>query len=646
MGDFDKLLEPGRIGSLTLKNRMITTAMVTLYADEKGLPTERYIRYHEEKARGGWGLVITEDYAITPTGRTFDRLPGLWSDEQVPAHAEFVRRVHAAGGTICCQLFHPGRQTSCAVAGERPIAPSAVRDAAMPDVPREMTQTDIDSVVKAFGEAARRVKECGFDMVELHGAHGYLLGQFFSSHTNKRTDRYGGSLGNRARFALEVLAAVRGAVGSDYPISYRLNVNDCVEHGVTPQEARVLARLLEKGGVDFLNCSQGIYESTHMIIPPAAIGHAHFSDDAAVIHDAVSIPTSTVGRINDPYMAESLLGSKADFISMGRASLADPFFPSKVAQGTPERIITCIGCCRGCLGEENRGRPLCCIVNPRTGFEGRYVVEPAEVPGTVLVVGGGVAGCEAAIVAAERGHRVSVWEASSCLGGQWRVASVPPGKEDFSSFVAWQGNRMRELGIRVEYGKRADAASVAASRPDAVILATGSTTAYPPIPGLRDSGVVVDARDVLAGACSVQGSIAVLGGGLVGAETAELLAEQGNSVTVFEMLPEVAADCEPNPKVFLLEALRRGQVKLRPSCRILEIQGGKVVFQGKGNEAESEQFDHIVVALGALPRKSLADDLAAAGFKGPIVPAGDETGVKDGLLNIREGYEAGLRVLA
>ena len=641
MGSYDLLLAPGRIGSMRVKNRMVCTAMVTQYCDEDGMPTEQYIRYHEEKARGGWGLQITEDYAITPTGKTFARLPGLWSDAQVPAHAEFVRRVHRAGGCVAAQLVHPGRETSSSVAGAQPVAPSAVCEPSLDETPRELSREEIHGLVESFAAAAGRAARCGFDAVELHGAHGYLLGHFLSPASNKRSDEYGGTLRNRARFAVEVVRAVRGAVGPNFPIIYRLNVDDCIEGGLTVREAQAAARLLEEAGVDMLNCSQGVYASVDAIIPSAATPRAAFAENAAAIKRVVDIPVSAVGRINDPDVAEALLASGAcDFISMGRASLADPHFPRKVQQGRAEDIVQCVGCCRGCSGQNNRGQRVACVLNPYTGREGTYDVTPVEKPKNVVVAGGGIAGCEAAIAAARRGHRVTLLERDAKLGGQWNLAAVPPGKQDYGSFVAWQACQLRKLGVDVRLGRDATVDAVLALAPDSVVVATGSDSWHPGIPGLVECAV--DAREILSGAKSVSGEIAVLGGGLVGAETAALLAEAGNAVTIVEMRGELAPDAEPTPRKHLAGVLGSHGARVQLGARVLEIASGKVLVEQAGEEAALGPFDAIVTAFGSKPRSTLATQLSALGME--VSTVGDARAVRDAFSDVREGFEAGLAV--
>lgn len=648
-GNFKHLLSPAAIGQLTVRNRMIATALVTDFADEDGLPTEQYIRYHEEKARGGWGLVITEDYAILPDGKSHARLPGLWDDSQIGPHTEFVRRVHEAGGTIGVQLFHPGRATTQELAQGNLMAPSPVRDPMMTETPREMDEADIRRVVKAFADAASRAKACGFDLVEIHGAHGYLIGQFFSGFSNKRCGEYGGTLEDRAKFALEVVRAVREAVGPGYPLSFRLGVNDHVQGGVTPFEARIIARLLEREGIDLINCSQGVPASRDVITPPSDIPAARYVAQAATVKSAVSVPIAVVGRICDPLVAEEILASGlSDFVAMGREALADPYFPKKVEQGRPEDIVQCIGCLRGCAGESRRGRSVRCMLNPNTGREAEYDAaygsRSREDAKRVLVIGGGIAGMQAALTANAQGHSVELVEKSGVLGGQWRLASVPPGKECLASFCAWQKRQLEKSGVSILLNTRATSRMVVERNPDAVIVATGSVPLVPPIPGLQRSLHVVGARSVLSGSVAVFGKVAVLGGGSVGAETAALLAEQGCEVTIVEMAPELAADEEPLPRKHLMGFLQKHAVAMMPNTKVIAVEDGNIQVEGQDGRETLQGFEAIVTAFGACCDSSLAEEIRATSYAGRVIVVGDARCVASGFENLRDAHEAALRL--
>ena len=413
-----KVFEPGRIGSLEIKNRLVVSAMSSHLGNPDGTPNEEVTRYLEAKARGGWGLIFTEDLGVTVDAGCDPVVGSLWNDAQIPAWTETVKRVHAAGGLMGAQIYHAGRQRTLKAYDSHPVAPSAIKEPTMNYVPRALTVEEIHELVEAFAQCARRAKECGFDCVEIHGAHGYLINQFMSPFSNKRNDDYGGTLINRMRFPLEVIAAVRAQVGPDYPITFRMNTSDGMDGGIEVPEAIVMAKMLEEAGVDALHCSQGTYASKQAIIAPGFIPVMNYSGNAAAIKASVDIPVIAVGRYNDVYMSESMLrDGKADFIAMARASLADPELPNKAKEGRVEEIIHCIGCNQGCTGETAVGNPVNCIANPHTCRETMYDLSPAAEPKKVFIAGAGVSGLAAAYGAAERGHKVTVFEASDEIGG-------------------------------------------------------------------------------------------------------------------------------------------------------------------------------------------------------------------------------------
>ena len=519
-----KAFEPFRIGKLELKNRLVVSAMVTNYCNPDGTPTEKYLAYHEHKARGGWGLIITEDYAIAPKAGGFTRLPGLWEGSQIQPHQELTRRVHQAGGKIVAQIYHAGRETSSAITGERPVGPSPIREPSMPETPRELTVEEIHQLVEPFGDCARRAQQAGFDGVEVHGAHGYLVGAFASPFANKRCDEYGGTIQNRARFAVEIIRNIKQKCGADFPVLYRMSAVEYVPGGLEIEEAKVLARLVEKAGADCIHCSQGVYASTQHIIPPSVVARGAYVQNAAAIKSAVHIPVIAVGRINDIQMAESILQSgQADLVTMARASLADPEMPKKIQEGREDEVLRCIGCLQGCAGENGKGHCVRCLVNPLTGMEDVYDFSPAKERKRVLVIGGGVSGCEAAITAAQKGHRMTLLEKSGQLGGQWIPASMPVGKSEFTSLLLWQKTMLEKLHVQVLLNTQADGELIRLYEPDAVVVATGSKPFVPGFLKGADQDFVVNAHDVLLGKVEVQGKVVVVGGGLVGAETADTL---------------------------------------------------------------------------------------------------------------------------
>jgi 2,4-dienoyl-CoA reductase-like NADH-dependent reductase (Old Yellow Enzyme family)/thioredoxin reductase len=637
-----KIFEPIKINKLEIKNRLVVSAMVTNYIGNNGEATEKFIAYHERKAQGGFGLILPEDYVVSPEAGGFSGLPGLWKDEQIASHKRLTERVHDAGARIFAQIYHAGRETTSAVNGVRCSAPSAIPDPVMGEIPHELTKSEIHEIEIMFGECALRAKKAGFDGVEIHGAHGYLIGQFNSPFSNKRTDEYGGSIENRCRFMVEVIEEVRKQVGDDYPIQLRISADEFVDGGLTIEDSKIIAMIAEQAGIDSIHVSQGIYASSRFITPPSCVPHAVFTDNAAAIKSVVSIPVIAVGRINDPMIAESVIRSgKADMCSMARASLADPYLPLKAKEGRFCEINRCIGCLQGCTGEESKGQPVRCLVNPLTGMEDEYELAVAKKPKKVIVVGGGVAGCEAAIVAAKRGHDVTIFEKSGELGGQWIAAAIPVGKGDFTSFLRWQKVMLEKLGVKIKYNMAADRETVDSYCPDAVILAYGSDVSVPPIPGLREFGVF--AEDVLRGRKEFGKRTVVIGGGLVGAETADHIAFHGASeVSIIEMLPRIAGDGEEASVYFLKDRLAKKNVRIYTSAKVSAVTEHAVSFMKEDKQEIITDVDTIIIATGRRANPALSESFNSSSYE--VVTVGDALRAKNGYRDIREGFEAGLHI--
>lgn len=454
-------------------------------------------------------------------------------------------------------------------------------------------------------------------------------------------DAYGGTIHNRTRFPVEIVQNIRAKCGNAFPILYRMSSVEYVEGGLEIQESMAIAQILEEAGVDCIHCSQGVYGSIEYILPSSSIPKASYVENAANIKSVVSIPVIAVGRINDPFLAESIVASgKADMCTMARASLADPELPNKTAAGKFREILHCIGCMQGCIGENNKGNGVRCLMNPLTGMEDEYVVEPAKVKKHVLVVGGGVAGCETAVIAAQRGHRVTLLEKTGTLGGQWLLAAVPPGKSEFTNLVSWQGHMIEKLGVKVVYHTEATREIVDSYHPDVVVNAIGSNPSMPPVPGLNE--YTCTARQILSGEIPAGKYIVVIGGGLVGAETADHLAVHGHQVTVIEMMPQIMADGEPTPTMLMLRRYDRYGVKVLTSAKVKEIGKTSVTYEKDGTEGTVEQVDTIINAMGRKADLSLLAQLEGSGYE--IISVGDAKEAKSGYLGIREGYEAGLRI--
>lgn len=542
---FDHLFTPITIRGKVIKNRFTVPAMVTDYCNIDGTATERYLAYHEAKAKGGWGLIITEDYNISPEGHGFKATAGLWNDAQIASHSELPPRVHKYGATILAQIYHCGRQTNTGALPEgcKARSSTAIMCPFSDTMPEPFTTEEVKEMVSKYGDTALRAKKCGFDGVEIHAAHGYLITQFFSPYSNKRVDEYGGNFWNRTRFAREIVADIREKCGYDFIIDMRLSADEFVEGGLTIEDTKAIARMMEECSVDMLHISIGNYLAVDKNIVSSHHPHAWFTDWSKAVKEVVNIPCIVVSRINDPFLADSVLASgRADFVAMGRQSLCDPELPNKTKEGRFEDMRRCIGCNDGCIGILFTDNPIKCVLNPTLGREYEGEIAPAEIKKYVAIIGAGPAGLYAAIAAAKAGHKVTVYEKAAHAGGQFYYASIPPCKGELTDFIVWQTSQCKKLGVEIKYNTEATASMIKAGCFDSVILATGGVPKTPKIPGLAESTNVVTAIDVLGGKVKPGANCVIIGGGQVGAETGHFLAQMLRNVSILEMRDGIALD--------------------------------------------------------------------------------------------------------
>ncbi len=606
------MAKPFTIKNVTFKNRFGVSAMVVNMCSKDGMATEQWIRYHEEKARGGFGLIITEDYAVCEAGKGFANLAGLWNDSQIPSHAELTRRVHNLGAKIFAQIYHAGRQTSSAITGHEVEAPSAVACNVMPEIPRELSREDIHAIVEMFGDTALRAKKAGFDGVEVHGAHGYLIAEFLSPFANKRVDEYGGCLANRLRFPLEIIANIRKKVGDDFIIQFKLSCHEPINGGNKIADTKAIAMALEAAGVDSIDASHGSYDDSGSITPPYLAPHAVFADLAAELRKVVDIPIMTVGRINDPLVAEQIIADgRADMALFARGSLCDPALPNKALAGEFDSIRHCLACMQ-CGVYLNRQMPVRCALNPLLSLEYKDPLAKTEKPLKIAVIGGGPAGMETAILAATKGHKVTLFEKSGKLGGQLLVASVPSIKSEISTFTAWQISELKRRNVEVHLNTAIKPDSAVLNDFDAIIVAVGSTPVIPSVPGI-DNPKVVTAHDILAGKVNSGKKVLVIGGGQIGIETAYFLSTQNRDVTVVEMMPDVLL------KEFK-GSVRAGLLNMIGSCKnVTIICDTRLDAIDDTGAALSGAFnghldaDTIVMAVGVKNDSHLYDELLAQG---------------------------------
>jgi len=604
-----KILEPIQINSLELKNRLVVPAMGTDFANSDGTVSERLKDYLVARADGGFGLIITEITAISRYGKGMANQLSIWDDKFIPGFKNLAMAIHAKEAKVAVQLYHPGRQTFSFLTGRPVVAPSAIPCPVCREIPKELTVEEIRELEEQFAEGARRAKEAGIDAVEIHGAHGYLVAQFMSGYANHRSDAYGGDLEGLLRFPIEIVHKIRAKVGDDYPIIFRLSGDERVAGGRTIQETKTIIPLLEQAGVNAFHVSTGVYASSDYITAPMAIPPGYNVSAAGEVKKATSVPVIAVGRINDPRMVEEILKEgQADLVAMGRASLADPELPKKAADGNYEDIRWCIACNQGCIDRlldlEETG--ISCLVNPSVGKEKEMALTPASRSKKVLVVGGGPGGMEVARVAALRGHEVSLYEKEEKLGGQFKLAAMPPCKQEITKIINYLSIQIKKAGVKVALGKEVTEEIIDELQPEVVVIATGGTPVIPDIPGIEQERVVT-AFDVLESKVTPGRSILVIGGGMVGCETADFLGQiMGCRVTLVEALPRVAQDVGDTTRHFLLQRLAQRRVKIITSAAVKQLTNDGAILEQSGKEETLSGFDTIVLAMGVAPVNELA----------------------------------------
>jgi len=634
-----QLWQPFRIGSMELRNRIVMPPMGTKHASPEGYVTDEVKDYFEARARGGVGLIIVEATLVHPGGRAYEKLLEITDDKFIPGLSELVGVIHKHGAKAAIQLQHCGRLAKSVLTGMQPMAPSPI-PAPGGEVPRELTVAEIKQIIGYFADAAVRAKRAGFDALEIHGAHGYLIDQFLSPSSNKRKDDYGGAVENRARLLIEIIKAVKGAVGEGFPVWCRINALEYgTEGGTTLADAQETARLAQEAG------SNAIHVSAH---GPQAQQHRQtlkpvsgvFADLAQAIKEVVTVPVIVVGRITPEAGEMILTQGKADLVAIGKALFTDPEIPNKVASGRLEDIKPCILCmaCRDDLFAT--GASVRCQVNPAMGKETEFEIVRARTSKKVLVVGGGPAGMEAARVAALRGHKVTLWEKSPKLGGQLNYAIIPPYKNGIEPLIRYFETQMRKLDVKVELGVTPTAGMVKQFQPDEVVVATGSVPIIPEKWKEKTSNVVT-ALEVLGGYKEIRERVVVVGGGRIGCEVAEFLAPRYKDVMILEMLDEVGSDIGPSLRPAIVERLKTAGVQIETKTKVVDVTEKGIL----GLRNDSSQFfsaGTVVIAVGMKSERQVAE--IVKGIMPEIHVIGDCVEPRKIREAITDGYSVGLKL--
>jgi 2,4-dienoyl-CoA reductase-like NADH-dependent reductase (Old Yellow Enzyme family)/thioredoxin reductase len=573
------------------------------------------IDYYKERAKGGVGLIIVEYTVVEyPQGKGGATTLSIHDEPLIPGHNMLVETVHRQGAKIALQLSHLGNRASPIFTGQQPAGPSPIPCVILGIVPRELTIKEIEMLIDLFVKGAERARDSGYDAIELHGAHGHLVSQFMSPYFNERTDCYGGNLENRMRFPLEIVKRVREKLGEDYPIIFRLSGDEFVKGGRNLEESVQIASMVEEIGISAIHVTAGIRETYNTTIEPMPYEQGWKIYMAETIKRAVSIPVIAVGVIREPQFAEDVLKEgKADFISIGRGLIADPEWPRKAATGREEDIRRCISCVC-CYGRIERSLSLRCAINPDVGFERESLdMKPATVKKKVMVIGGGPAGMEAARIASRRGHEVFLFEKEKELGGQLRLASIPPGKEKINWLTDYLGNQIRKSHVDINVGIKIDAKKVDEVRPDVVVIATGARAAIPEFP-LRDKKLrrkILTAWEVLEGKHEFlrEEEIVVLGGFVLGCEIAEFLASRGNKVSIITRSNQIAINTNNITREDLSQRLHKRGVTIYTKHDVSEIvEDGINLMDDKGKLVHIKA-DRIISTRLVVPVKELKEIL-------------------------------------
>ncbi len=622
MDQFSALLQPGSIGTLQLKNRIIMSAMGTALADEKGRATDRLVAYYAARAKGGAGL-ITPQFAAVSWDSAFAYTLALFDDRHIAEWKKVADAVHEAGSRFSIQLMHVGLillYSGVVPEGASILVPSISPWMGQDKPYRELTEEDIDRYVKDFAAAAVRAKAAGADMIELHACHGCLVSSFLSPLINRRKDKYGGSVENRTRFARLIVEGIRREVGKDFPLSVRINGSDGIEGGLTTDEAVQQARILEAAGADAISISGGLEFMSTLSVPSYPYPEGPMVPMAEKVKKAVKVPVIVAGKIKAEMADKVISEGKVDFIAMGRPLLADPELPNKIREGRVDDVRRCIYC-NNCLksATDAAAGPMSCSVNPFVAREARYPLKPAAKSRKVMIVGGGLAGMEMAIYLTERGHRVSLYEKEAVLGGQWNIACALPGKGGYAALTDYLKRSLKNKHVEVVPGTEVTREMVQQKKPDAVVLATGAVPLGLRVPG-ADLPHVIQGHDFIAGKAEAKGKVVVVGGRFIGMEVAIWLKEQGRDVSIVTRagLGENGIKLEEFTFKTLADRIVDLNIPMFLNATVLEITEKAVVIPMK-NRFFRIPADTVILSVGMRPENRLAKELEGLGIEVHLV---------------------------
>ena len=638
---FEKMFSPIQIGPMEVKNRFVVPPMGNNFANTDGTMSDQSVAYYGARAKGGFGLITLEATVVHKGAKGGPRKPCLYDDSAIPSFKKVIDACHAEGAKVSIQLQNAGPEGNAKNAGAPIQAATAVTSADGRDIPEAVTTEQVYELARGYGEAARRAMEAGADAVEIHMAHGYLVNSFMSPRTNKRVDEFGGSFENRMRFSTLIIDEVKKATQGKIAVLARINSTEDMFGGLDNHDMCAIATYLESCGLDALHVSRAVHLKDEYMWAPTGIHGGFSAEYVANIKKCVSIPVITVGRYTEPQFAEQMVKlGKADLVAFGRQSLADPHTPEKAQEERLEDMTPCIACLQGCVANMYAGKPLCCLVNPVLGREVEGLPK-AEKAKKVYVIGGGVAGMCAAFTAKRRGHDVTLFEATDKLGGNMRLAAYPPGKGDITGMIRSYIVKCEKAGVNIKMNTKVTAQMLKEDTPDAVI----------------HNPDIVYGVDCLEGTRPVGHKVLVVGGGMVGAETADFLAEQGHEVSVIEMRDAIGPDVIHEHRIFLMEAFEKYGIEQITSAAVSEIFSDGVSYKNAADKSdetiyEARGFDTVVLSMGFSSRYThrdgqnvvydFADELK------DIVPevhvVGDAVRARRALDATKEAYDVALKL--
>ena len=629
------------IKDLQLKNRIVMPALASFLIEDDGSISNDTVEHYRRRAGGGPAMIIMEAHAVSPEGVVSAHQARIYDDRFIEGLSKIAAVMKSEGAVPAIQIHHGGRQTSIKVIKRKPLAPSPIPCPAIRGDVEPLTTHGIHEIVQKFGDAAERAKQAGFELIEIHGAHGYLINQFLSKVSNIREDEYGGDTVGRSRFALEIIEEIRRRIGPEFPLSFKISAQEFVPEGLTVTESIEILKLLAKAGVDVVQVSAGNDITPEWICQPMFMKKACLAESAAQVKKALNIPVMAVGRINDPIIANEVLSKgQADLVCIGRGLLADPDMPNKAREGRLDEIRICIAC-NTCMESIFRKGRIECLVNPMLGREKKMAFVPTQKPKKIMVVGGGPGGLNVAWVAAKRGHEVHVFEKRSSLGGQLLPGSIPGHKKELRSLIRFQKKQIEKFGVRCHLNHEVKTKDIQALNPEVVILATGSLPAIPPVDGI-DSAIVLTFEHVLNEVPPPFKQAVIIGGGATGLELALHLTGYGCRVTVVEMLSIIGEGLEAMTKKVLLGKLKENGVKILTETKLMRIEStGVVVSRGNGNKMLIEA-ERVILATGTRPCNHLYQKAKSLGYE--IHQIGDCLEVRNAKAAIYEGAVLGRRI--